>query len=516
MALSKVTYSMIQGAAVNVLDYGVVADGTTNNSATLAAALAAVPANGTLYFPAGVYCGYLLLRRSNITIMGDGSASTTLKLPNNCPTITVPHDGVPNPITGLPNVIEIGECALGNAANTYSRVNVIGLTIDGNYTNNTAPTTDLFGHGIILTKTSNCFIDDVVSQNCYATGIDNVINSNFNIIRATTINCGNALVSGGYYPNFDINSSKYCNFDVTSEGGKYSGRMLDNCWNNTFTLRGHNPLYTGLVYNNQSVNQSYANIINVTIVDGCNLGQGVSFNSNCNNSQINATIRNVTGTGFFMGGASLATSPTGNTININTFNCGGPGVSLNQYCQYNQFNIVSKQDGRSGAPGVNFAVDVDGADNNQFIVCIQEGSVSQVRGLVFRSGANNNHVIDLLFDPNLVQAINNLGTENFINWPSGSPASAIASANVIDIPFAGSLFEISGNTGMIGATTSNTYKGRIITLRFQSNPIVSQKSAAPSSNFVLDGSVNFNATAGDTLTLITDGTDWIEIARTVI
>jgi hypothetical protein len=69
---------------------------------------------------------------------------------------------------------------------------------------------------------------------------------------------------------------------------------------------------------------------------------------------------------------------------------------------------------------------------------------------------------------------------------------------------------------MVGANTSSTYKGRVITLLFQSNPVVSQKSATPGSNFVLAGSVAFNATAGDTLTLITNGTDWIEIARTVI
>lgn len=516
MSLTKASYSMITGTPVNVLDYGVVADGITNNSTALALALAAVPAKGTLYFPAGVYCGYLLVYRNDITILGDGSASTILKLPNNCPTITVPHDGIPNPITGLPNVIELGECALGNAANTYSNIVVKGLTLDGNYTNNTAPTVDLFGHGLIATKISNLVIDDVVSKNCFLTGIDVVINSNYARVNARVENCGNAVVSGGNYPNFDINSSKYGEFNIISSGGYYGGRMLDNCWGNKLDIRVYSPQFTGLVYNNQSVNQSYSNIINVMVVDGCNLGQGVSIGSNCNNSQINATIRNVVGTGFLMGGASVATSPTGNIVNVNTFNCGGPGVSLNQYCRYNQFNIASKQDARTGPPGSNFAVDVDGADNNQFTVSIQEGAISQARGMIFRAGADNNHVIDLLFDDNLVQAINDLGTGNYINWPSGSPASAIPSSNIIDIPFAGSLFEISGNVGMIGANTSSTYKGRVITLLFQSNPVVNQKSATPGSNFVLAGSVAFNATAGDTLTLITDGTDWIEIARTVI
>lgn len=496
---------MTQGAAVNVLDYGVLADGTTNNSATLATALAAVPVNGTLYFPSGVYCGYLLIYRSDITIMGDGSASTILKLPNNCPTITVPHDGAPNPITGLPNVIEIGETALGNTANTYERISVIGLTIDGNYANNVAPTADLFGHGIILTKASQCFIDDVVAKNCYMTGIDNVINSNYNTIRATVMDCGNAPL---LYPNFDINSSKYSNFDIISEGGAYSGRMLDNCWNNTLTLRGSNPLYTGLVYNNQSVNVSYNNIINVTIYDGCTLGQGVSVGENCTNSVINASIFSAAGVGVLVGGG--ATTPaSGNIFNVSTQECGSAGVKVDTYATYNKFNIVSNTDGRSGAAGANFAVDVLG-DYNQFTVVIKEGSVPQTRGFVFRSGASNNIIVDFLFDPTLVEVANDLGSGNSINYQSGVSA-AIASSSAITMPFAGSLIPITGTTGINTISASTMNAGRLVTLQFASSVAV-----GVGGNIKLAGGVTFNATATDTLTLIGDGTNWNEVARAVI
>lgn len=515
MALTKIPFSMIAGAAVNVLDYGVVADDATNNSVALAAALAAVPVNGTLYFPAGVYRGYLIVYRSDITILGAGSASTILKLPNNCPTITVPHDGVPNPITGLPNVIELGECALGNAANTYSNITVKGITLDGNYANNTAPTVDLFGHGLIATKVSNLVLEDIVAKNCFLTGIDVVINSNYARVDARVVDCGNALVYGGRYPNFDINSSKYGKFNVVSSGGYYGARMLDNCWANTLNVEIYNPSITGLVYNNQSVNQSYGNIINANVVDGCTSGQGVSIGANCRNSQINANIYSAAGVGFFVDGG-VGTPASGNIFNITTYQSGAAGVYAGANCTYNRFNVVSKEDGRGGAPGDYFAVDFDGADNNQLTVVVQEGSVGQVRGVVFRAGATNNHLVDLKFDPNLVEAINDLGTGNFINWPSGSPTSAIASASAISIPFSGTLFQISGAVGMVTITAGNTYQGRVVTLRFQSNPVVNHKSASPGSNIVLAGSANFNATAGDTLTLICDGTDWVEIARTVI
>lgn len=50
MSLTKVTYSMIQGASVNVLDYGAVGDGVTDDRAAIQAA---VNAGSAVYFPSG-------------------------------------------------------------------------------------------------------------------------------------------------------------------------------------------------------------------------------------------------------------------------------------------------------------------------------------------------------------------------------------------------------------------------------------------------------------------------------
>ena len=63
MSLTKVSYSMIEGAAFNVLDYGAVADGvispssgTDNGPAFRAAILAAAQAGGgTVVIPFGTY-----------------------------------------------------------------------------------------------------------------------------------------------------------------------------------------------------------------------------------------------------------------------------------------------------------------------------------------------------------------------------------------------------------------------------------------------------------------------------
>ena len=52
MALTKVSYSLITGAPVNVLDYGAVGNGVADDTAAIVAAYDATPAGGTLVFPA--------------------------------------------------------------------------------------------------------------------------------------------------------------------------------------------------------------------------------------------------------------------------------------------------------------------------------------------------------------------------------------------------------------------------------------------------------------------------------
>lgn len=80
MSLTKVTYSMISGAAVNVLDYGVVGDGITECSAATQAAVDAAPSGGVVVFPpGGTYkftttgTGYRVLVNKPLTIIAEGA-----------------------------------------------------------------------------------------------------------------------------------------------------------------------------------------------------------------------------------------------------------------------------------------------------------------------------------------------------------------------------------------------------------------------------------------------------------
>lgn len=82
MALTKVTNSMIQGAIVNVLDFGAVGDGVADDTIAIQAAVNSVT-EGTIYFPNGTYriTGSILIDASvkySLNLQGTGLASKIL------------------------------------------------------------------------------------------------------------------------------------------------------------------------------------------------------------------------------------------------------------------------------------------------------------------------------------------------------------------------------------------------------------------------------------------------------
>lgn len=86
MALTKATYSMIDKAPINVVDYGAVGDGVADDTAALQAAFDAaanwssVQYAKTVYIPSGVYktTGVLYVR-PYINIQGDSTGKTSIK-----------------------------------------------------------------------------------------------------------------------------------------------------------------------------------------------------------------------------------------------------------------------------------------------------------------------------------------------------------------------------------------------------------------------------------------------------
>lgn len=81
MGLTKVSYAMINGAPINVLDYGAKGDGVTNDTAAVQAAINA----GTykqVYFPSGTYNVTGLTVGADVVLVGDGLTNSQIKLRN--------------------------------------------------------------------------------------------------------------------------------------------------------------------------------------------------------------------------------------------------------------------------------------------------------------------------------------------------------------------------------------------------------------------------------------------------
>jgi hypothetical protein len=82
MSLTKVSYSMIQGAVANVLDFGADKTGVADSSAAITAALAS--GSKQIYFPQGTYKTSLtIVRPSGVRLYGDGPLVSVISAAHN-------------------------------------------------------------------------------------------------------------------------------------------------------------------------------------------------------------------------------------------------------------------------------------------------------------------------------------------------------------------------------------------------------------------------------------------------
>jgi hypothetical protein len=118
MSLTKVTYAMIEGAAINVLDYGATGDGVTNDAVAIQAAINAMSASGggTVYFPSGRYYIEAPIEfKSYVNIVGENQQSTVI-YKNNTATVG-----------GIDCVVYALNCTRFNVSN----IGVDGMTTSG-------------------------------------------------------------------------------------------------------------------------------------------------------------------------------------------------------------------------------------------------------------------------------------------------------------------------------------------------------------------------------------------------
>lgn len=112
MALTKVSYSMINGAPINALDFGAVGDGVTDDTADIQAAINYAQQSGnTIYLPTGKYRTTAPLSiSSSLSIVGDMPQSQTSYLPGigqlGGTWLYFDHTGIGISIANTPNVAD--------------------------------------------------------------------------------------------------------------------------------------------------------------------------------------------------------------------------------------------------------------------------------------------------------------------------------------------------------------------------------------------------------------------------
>lgn len=115
MALTKATFSMIEGAYANVLDYGAIGNGSADDTNAIQDA---IDASDCVYFPPGkTYMAALLYIRPGMTLIGYGA---TIKL--------LPNQGK------FARLLTTQNNLLNQVADSEP-LNVVGLTLNGNRTN---------------------------------------------------------------------------------------------------------------------------------------------------------------------------------------------------------------------------------------------------------------------------------------------------------------------------------------------------------------------------------------------
>ncbi len=236
MALTKATYSMIDGAPVNVLDYGAVGDGVANDTAAIQAAVNSLANGGEVYLPAGTY-----RINSTITISNANTAlvmETGAKLLYATATLTAVElaaagceirngqiqapaifDGTNSPITYAVIKISAENCSVRNL--TMTNVPRVGIWFSEG------------GNGIV----SGCRIDGGTSDTFF-TG-SNTVHFGIAIDPPSIASQGNFVVEGNIIRRCVQGAGSGNTGSASYEQGfAVTGNVFELCWNHGWYSSG--------------------------------------------------------------------------------------------------------------------------------------------------------------------------------------------------------------------------------------------------------------------------------------
>ena len=272
MSLTKVSFSMINGAVVNVKDYGAVGDAVADDTLAIQAAIDACSNNGNgggiVFVPSGIYLmrsrDYInsasaiigrccLIMRDGVTLQGE-NWGTQLKLDANQYLVGTYFRMIASDTINMLTQASIRDITInGNRSNNPAITdgNNILLEVLSNVTIDNVNTLSSNGNGILLRGTTTQYMTGVAVTNCYSynhamIGIQcsqfNGLIIDNNIVSNTDNNCidiyGDSAVPGGESHSVDfVISNNVCTgsgsnagiFPETVANGVIIGNSVSSC-----------------------------------------------------------------------------------------------------------------------------------------------------------------------------------------------------------------------------------------------------------------------------------------------
>jgi hypothetical protein len=502
---------------VSVKDFGVVADGNfttgagTDNTVAFQTAInsLASPGNGgkSLYVPAGVYkIASQLTVPSGLSIIGDGPWNSILF----CPTAFSNTGGLVrlNGTGGPPTSISgLGILAQTGGATGYGLVAVAnGVFLDSLWVNG-------FGVGIQLSQTDN-FLTNFASE----------LNTTNVYITESDVNVSHGTVYGGANGVIVANSTAVSSGRVTLTGiratscaqnGYYFGPAKHVSVIGCSAYHDNAGLFTssGLTVDtsNDVIINGFSGMLGSTSTTSTGIKVIASSRVTVNGSQlrgfIDGLLSNASGDVTFNGCQATANGRSGMYINAgNRIIVSNNILRSNGTAGVSDYGIITLNSDANSTHTIvnNTCTDVSGGVQDYGIAA----TVSQATSYTIIDGniCQNNNTADIYLEGANSGNIK-LGASNVTGSIVEITAPSVASAASVTLPRGADLISVSGTTGITSIVAAGNAR-RTVTLNFAGALTVTD-----GSNLKLAG--NFTTTADDTLTLYCDGTNWIEISRSV-
>lgn len=578
MALTKVSYSMINGALINVLDYGADPTGIANSSIAIQAAL---NTGKSVYVPTGTYkIMSTLLIGDNQTLWAESDAVFNANADDLGDVPATPpapsYDGYGNPmlrnsdpnggnsnvhvIGGVWNRIESPTGAVLAGANIEFN-NVQNGTIANIYTNNSTDRTQqntiytqVRGSICAINNCQNVLIDNchvphsvgchnffvwqsdyITVQNCVA---KDTVDSTYNVDESSYVNIISCLGenSSGSHISFNGLNGRIENNMIICDPDDRSAVNLPgiNLGHATITASSSGTVCIGNVIlnirNNNGIQLQGGSerlVVSNNIIKGTNTANKFTFGGDGISV---ATPKTIISNNVITGakvGVYLTESSGGNTVTGNAvYLCDGAGFSI-QSSDNTISNNISANNGKNLPFGALYHAGIEViphpsnvAEGNNITGnnCYNETGVgSQTLGIVVTS--NNNLIIGNVTAGHASRGMDILGTDCQYLGNHVESADVTNTISMRVLANTGTPSILNASVVATGGTTSLTslsdgYIGQIVTIIAEHNVSVVHGSTA--GTFRLNGGSNYNMTPNDTLTVVYSGNKlWVEMSRSV-